>query len=84
MLETVAISGQMLDARYLMPDIQKCTWNEIQKPVSLRGVGSTSRRPGSIHNANGFRLNSLSPMQLSGLPQQGQETRMVAPRPGAV
>jgi hypothetical protein len=28
MLETVAFSGPMLDAGYLMLDIQECTWNE--------------------------------------------------------
>jgi len=35
MLETVVFSGQMLDARYWMLDIQECTGNEIKKhPVS--------------------------------------------------
>jgi hypothetical protein len=35
MRETVAFSGQMLDAGYLMLDIQECIWKEIQKhPVS--------------------------------------------------
>jgi len=66
MFETVAFSGQMLDARYLMLDIQECTWNEIQKHPVSRNI----QYPGSINNANGFRLNSLSPiqyfMQLSG------------------
>jgi hypothetical protein len=34
-LETVAFSGQMLDARYLMLDIHEGTGNEIQlHPVS--------------------------------------------------
>jgi len=36
MLETVAFSGQMLDARYLMLDIQEYTWNEIQKTSSIQ------------------------------------------------
>jgi len=79
MLETVAFSGQMLvgaviprsgDARYLMLDIQDCTANEIQKhPVSSLPGRSSERAktgnqyPGSIHNSNGFRLNSLSQMQ---------------------
>jgi hypothetical protein len=35
MLEMVAFSGQMLDAGYLMLDIQECTNSEIEKhPVS--------------------------------------------------
>jgi len=43
----------MLDARYLMLDIQECTGNEIQKnPVSR------NQYPGSLNYANDFRLNS--------------------------
>jgi hypothetical protein len=58
MLETVAFSGQMLDARYWMLDIQECTRNAIQKhPVSR------NQYPESINNANGFRRNGLSPIQ---------------------
>ena len=35
MFETVSFSGPMLDAGYLMLDIQECSSNEIQKhPVS--------------------------------------------------
>jgi len=73
MLEAVAFSGQMLDARYLMLDVQECTWNAIQKHPNfgeLSRAVSRNQYPGSINNANGFRLNSLSPilyiMQLSG------------------
>jgi hypothetical protein len=49
MLERVAFSGQMLDARYLMLDIQECTWNAIQKhPVSsLPGRSSESGKTGN-------------------------------------
>ena len=44
MCERVAFSGQMLDARYLMLDIQECTWNEIQKhPVSSLPGRSSGR-----------------------------------------
>jgi hypothetical protein len=78
MLERLACSGQVLDARYLMLDIQECTWKAIQKhPVSSLPDRSSERvktgnqYPGSINIANGFRLNSLSPiqyiMQLSGI-----------------
>jgi hypothetical protein len=52
MLETVAFSGQMLDARYLMPDIQDCTWNEIQKHPVFR-----NQDPGSVNTRNGFHRN---------------------------
>jgi hypothetical protein len=52
MLETVAFSGQMLDAGYLMLDIQECTWNEIQKhPVSR------NQYPGSVNTRNSFHHN---------------------------
>ena len=76
MLETVAFTGQMLDAGYLMLDIQECTWNAIQKhPVSR------NKYPKSINNANGFRLNSLSPMQyimqLSGKLKIDRSSRLI-------
>jgi len=66
MLETVAFSGQMLDARYLMLDIQECTWNASQKHPDfgeLSRAVSRNQYPGSINNATGFRRNSLSPIQ---------------------
>jgi hypothetical protein len=45
-LKLVAIAAQMLDAGYQMPDIKDYLKSENEKhPVSLRGVGSTSRRP---------------------------------------
>jgi len=54
MLEMVAFSGQMLDAGYLMLDIQECTNSEIEKhPVSR------NQDPGSVNIGNGFRLNGL-------------------------
>jgi hypothetical protein len=44
-----AFSGQMLDAGYLMLDIQECTHGELQKhPVSRNQV------PGSVNTINGF------------------------------
>jgi hypothetical protein len=60
----------MLDARYLMLDIQEGTENEIQNhPVSSLPGRSSERAktgnqyPGSINIATGFRRNNLSPMQ---------------------
>ena len=52
MLEMVAFSGQMLDAGYLMLDIQECTNSEIEKhPVSR------NQYPGSVNIGNGFHRN---------------------------
>jgi hypothetical protein len=67
----------MLDARYLMLDIQECSDNEIKKhPVSR------NQYPGSINVATGFRRNSLSAiqyiMQLFGL-----HYNLIAPQTGA-
>ncbi len=54
MLEMVVSSGQMLDAGYLMLDIQECTNSEIEKqPVS------SSQYPGSVNTGNDFRRNGL-------------------------
>jgi hypothetical protein len=54
MLEMVAFSRQMLDAGYLMLDIQECTNSVIEKhPVSR------NQDPGSVNTGNGFRLNGL-------------------------
>jgi hypothetical protein len=54
MLEMVAFSGQMLDAGYLMLDIQECTNGELQKhPVSR------NQYPGSVNTGKGFRPNGL-------------------------
>jgi hypothetical protein len=54
MLEMVAFSGKMLDAGYLMLDIQELTNGEIQKqPVSR------NQYPGSVNTGNGFRRNGL-------------------------
>jgi hypothetical protein len=49
MLETDAFSGQMLDAGYLMLDLQKCTNSEFKK----------MRYPGSVNTGHGFRRNGL-------------------------
>jgi len=56
----------MLDSRYLMLDNQECTGNQIQKHPDfgeLSRAVSKNQDPGSIHIANGFRLNTLSRMQ---------------------
>ena len=54
MLEIVALSGQMLDAGYLMLDIQECADGEIKKhPVSR------DQDPGSVNTGHGFRRNGL-------------------------
>jgi hypothetical protein len=54
MLEMVAFFRQMLDAGYLMLDIQECANSEIEKhPVSR------NQNPGSINTGNCFRRNGL-------------------------
>ncbi len=54
MLEMVVSSEQMLDAGYLMLDIQECTNSDIEKqPVS------SNQDPGSVNTGNGFRRNGL-------------------------
>jgi len=52
MRETIAFSGQMLDAGYLMLDIQQCTGNAIQKHP-----GSRIQDPGSVNIRNDFHRN---------------------------
>jgi hypothetical protein len=54
MLEMVVSSGQMLDAGYLMLDIQECSNSEIEKqPVS------SNQYPGSVNTDNDFHRNGL-------------------------
>ena len=54
MLEMVVSSEQMLDAGYLMLDIQECTNSDIEKqPVS------SYQDPGSVNTGNGLRRNGL-------------------------
>jgi hypothetical protein len=54
MLEMVVSSEQMLDAGYLMLDIQECTNSDIEKqPVS------SNQDPGSVNTGNGFRRKDL-------------------------
>ncbi len=58
MLEMVVSSGQMLDAGYLMLDIQECTNSEIEKqPVPI------NQHPGSVNTDNDFRRNGLYVVQ---------------------
>ena len=50
----VVSSEQMLDAGYLMLDIQECTNSDIEKqPVS------SYQDPGSVNTGNGLRRNGL-------------------------
>ncbi len=54
MLEMVVSSEQMLDAGYLMLDIQECTNSDVEKqPVS------SNQDPGSVNTGNGFRRKGL-------------------------
>jgi len=54
MLEMVVSSEQMLDARYLMLDIQECTNSDIEEQLV-----SSNLDPESVNTGNGFRRNGL-------------------------
>ena len=69
MRETVAFSGQMLDARYLMLNIQECTWNEIQKHPISRNQDPGSTDESSVKNL----FTSAGPIDHLGMHESARE-----------